>query len=322
MSVRTICVVLFFLSGVSTWWAPQLCFAQQGGSQYSPPVRLASGEKSSPKKLPPTAVPPSIDSLLRLAHQEEQAKHPWAAINAFRKALEQDPRNKTVLISYARLKHRAGDVEGAKILYRQVLQYYPNDATALNDLALCHARRKEYEEAIQLLRTAVESSPKNKRYRNNLATIMIESGEVQPAFDMLAQTFGAPIAHYNVGWLLHRQGKTAEAISHLQQALQLDPSLTPASQLLEQTQRQLNTTSPSSLAVHEGPAGALWNPSKEPMFRIAPQSGEEIVGTASPVDAAVYHEVLDAGAEPPNVDDYPVPGLNEFLESEAELEKN
>lgn len=310
MSVRTTCVVLFFLARV---FFPAVSCGQQGTAQ-SGPLRLASGEKESPKKLPPTAEKPTVESLLRLAHQEEQAKHPWAAINAFRKALEQEPRNKTVLISYARMKHRAGDVEGAKILYRQVLQYYPSDATAMNDLALCHARRKEYSEAIDLLKAAVAVSPKNKRYRNNLATIMIENGEVQPAFEMLANTFGEPIAHYNVGWLLHRQGKPSEAVSHLQLALQLDPSLTPANQLLAQIQRQMPPASGTSLAVNEGPAGALWSPSSGPLLKIAPQSGEDVPGERTTVDSAVYHEVLDGGAEPPNVDDFPIPGLDEFMQ--------
>ncbi len=308
-------LLCWIVAGVFCWLLPVQ--AQPQGVPSRPTVVLVGAEKEVPKKLPPITAAPSIDSLLRLAYQEEQAKHPWQSINAFRKALELEPRNRVVLVSYARMKHRSGDVEGAKILYKQVLQYYPQDPTTLNDLALCYARKGQYPEALQYLQAAVDASPKNKRYRNNLATLLVESGQPQPAYDLLAQTFGAPIAHYNLGWLLQRQGKTEEAVSHLQQALQLDPSLSPAVQLLDEIQRNDigKLQSGTSLAVTQGPSGALWNPSTGPMFKIAPQSATEEVDSPPAVKSAVYHEVLDGGDEPPNVDDFPIAGLNEFLES-------
>ena len=79
----TLCYVML---GVLCGYSPQHALSQ--GVPGMPTVILVGAEKDIPKKLPPIAATPSIDSLLRLAYQEEQAKHPWLSINAYRKALE------------------------------------------------------------------------------------------------------------------------------------------------------------------------------------------------------------------------------------------
>jgi hypothetical protein len=69
-------------------------------------------------------------------------------------------------------------------------------------------------------------------YRNNLATVLVEAGRPNEAFAQLAATSEPAVAHYNLGYLLHQRGQSQPAADHLQRALLLNPSLSPASQLL------------------------------------------------------------------------------------------
>ena len=81
---------------------------------------------------------------------------------------------------------------------------------------------------------AVELSPDNPKYRNNLATILVETGRIDEAVQKLAVGSTPAVAHYNVGYLLHQKGQTNEALRHFQQALAIDPGLSPAREMLAQ----------------------------------------------------------------------------------------
>lgn len=299
-----------------------------GGTQYAPKT---SGKT---QKLPSVAEPESVASLMKLAFDHEKAGHPWLAINAYRKALDLEPNNRVVLLSYARMKHRGGDLDGAKILYRQLLADNPQDPVTLNDVALCHARLGEFADAESALRSAIAIQPKNKRYRNNLATILVQGGKIQPAYELLEETFGPAVAHYNLGWLLQRENKTHEAVVHLRQALDLDPSFGPAKDLLTRIEPEALRLARREefLPVTAGDTHALWSPETPGILKIAPQSGLEEVEEEDLSSGAAHGETLNGGSSdlettgsdshgsdsqdgtiPPAVEDYPIPGVEEFL---------
>jgi hypothetical protein len=82
------------------------------------------------------------------------------------------------------------------------------------------------------LRQAVALAPTNKLYRNNLATVLLEVGDRPGALQEMTAAHGEAIAHYNLGCLLQRKGKTQDAAAEFRAALAVDPKLTQANEWL------------------------------------------------------------------------------------------
>jgi Flp pilus assembly protein TadD len=260
-----------------------------------------------------------VERLLAQAAKQEREGQPWQAINTYRQALRLEPHNETALISYARMKHRAGDFDGAIILYGQVLKNQPFNAIALNDVGLCLARKGNLGQAAASLQKAVEQRPENPRYRNNLAIVLVESGREREALEHLQVAHGPAIAHYNLATLLSRSGKNQAAAMHLQQAIQLDPAFQPAMELLaslqgEQPRERVAASQPlpSGDRIVERLPSAPQDPmsGREEPILIEPQSGEMNDGQSDVVRSADWR--VEEANEPPNVDDYHIPGISQF----------
>jgi tetratricopeptide (TPR) repeat protein len=150
----------------------------------------------------------------------------------YEKALKASPNDLNTLVGLARLHDRQGESAKALGFYQRAVKAHGNNALVHNDLGLCYARQKQLDKSIQSLGKAVELQPENARYRNNLATVLVEAGYTREALAQLSQAGSEAVAHYNVGYLLHKRGQQGEAVQHLQQAIALDPDLTPAREML------------------------------------------------------------------------------------------
>jgi tetratricopeptide (TPR) repeat protein len=127
---------------------------------------------------------------------------------------------------------RAGNFDQAEETYRRAIAAHPGEAAAYNDLALCLARRNRLTESADCLRKAVHLQGDSILYRNNLATVLAELGKSDEALTHLVAAHGAAVGNYNLGFLLYKSGKSQEAAECLRRALELDPQLAPANQLL------------------------------------------------------------------------------------------
>jgi Flp pilus assembly protein TadD len=157
-----------------------------------------------------------------------------AARTQYSQALKRDVTHRPSLLGLARLQQQAGDTEAAIATYRRAAEAYPHDAAIWNDLGLCYARRGESDLAVQALGSAVRIEPAHKIYRGNLAAALVEAGRTDEAVRCFSDNLGPAMASYNVGYLLHKNGKNAEAADYLQHALSLDPSLHQARSVLDQ----------------------------------------------------------------------------------------
>jgi tetratricopeptide (TPR) repeat protein len=121
----------------------------------------------------------------------------------------------------------AGELELAEHLYRQGLEQQPSLAAARTNLGnLCY-RRGDLRRARALYEEALDHEPDQAEARYNLANLLEDVGEIELAIAELRRvTLAAPQfadAHYNLGLLLARIGGTAQARSHLERYLALDP---------------------------------------------------------------------------------------------------
>jgi len=186
------------------------------------------------------------DLYLHTAKVYEQNNNFEAAKSQYEKALETDPKNYDILLSYAHMSDRAGKFDEAAKIYQRAIAAQPKQPTAYNDLGLCLARVNRYDEAVKNLNKAIEMQPQKALYRNNLATVLVQQNKLTEAVTQLSAVNPPAVAHYNVAYLLQRRGDMNSATQHMTTAAQLDPTFVAARQWLQQNQ-------PTSLA-QAGPA--------------------------------------------------------------------
>ena len=234
-----------------------------------------------------------VASLVAKAVQHEKAGQSMAAVTCYHQALELDATDFHTLMSFARLKHRIGDLDGAIITYESVLKLHPDNAMVLNDLALCKARKGDHQNAAELLQAAVANKPSSKRYRNNLATVLMQMDDVQGAIDAITPTSGEAIARLFVAHLLQSKRQPEAAVDQLTEALRLDPSLVAARTLLANIQlpeRQLANQMLHVPGKVVAPVRSAQAPSRGSQIRL--QSAELSEQPVSKVFHADHYEII------------------------------
>jgi Tfp pilus assembly protein PilF len=188
---------------------------------------------------------------LAAARLHETQNDMAGAAAQYQKALRADPKNLTALVSYARLHDREKRFDRAIELYQRAITAHPQSAVVRNDLGLCLARQGKTAESIQSLERAVQLDPKKKLYRNNLAKVLVGESRIDDAWKHLSAVHEPHVAHYNLGYLLHGEGRTVEAVEQLQLALELRPAFAEASQMLARLDK-----APAQGPAHQPPGDA------------------------------------------------------------------
>lgn len=156
------------------------------------------------------------------------------ALDNYTKALEKDPNNAAALVSTARLYDRQNQTDKAIEYYQKAVKAKSDDAGFYNDLALAFQKQGKLPAAKDNLQRAIAIDPKNVRYHNNLATVLVENGQSTDAVKQLEQVLSPAIANYNVAYLHFTKQNIPAAQQHLQSALQIDPNLQQARDLMNQ----------------------------------------------------------------------------------------
>jgi len=187
------------------------------------PLRL----DRNPKKIGPEV----YVSAARLL--ENQGKFAEAEVK-YQEALKTAPTDEHALVGLARLHDRQGQSLKAVELYHRALKAHPASGLVCNDLGLCYRRQRQLDKSVPMFSRAVELQPDNNKYRNNLAAALVDAGHADEAIRHLSAVGSPAVAHYNVGFWMLQKGQRTDAARHLQQALALDPGMTPAREMLAQ----------------------------------------------------------------------------------------
>lgn len=154
------------------------------------------------------------------------------ALDSYSRALETEPKNAVALLSMARLYDRQQDTAKSIDFYQKTIQAAPTNADASMELGKVYAKSGDLVSAQQHLRKAVELQPSNKSYRHALAGAMLDAGDTSGSMAELAQSETPAMAQYQMAYL-HFQRKNIPATQqHLTEALNIDPNLKPARDLL------------------------------------------------------------------------------------------
>lgn len=121
----------------------------------------------------------------------------------------------------------AGDLDRAEACYRRAVQRDPALSAAYTNLGNLLHRRGELAEARAAYERALEQEPEQVEARFNLGNVLDDLGETDLAIAELRHVCGRcpefADAHYNLGMILARVGGVAQARTHFEKYLSLDP---------------------------------------------------------------------------------------------------
>ena len=156
----------------------------------------------------------------------------------YQRVLQDDADHLLALVSMARLSDRMGNSGEAESFYKRAIAAHPQSALAYNDLGLFYARKHQPQQGVAALAKATALEDSNLRYSNNYAALLVEVGQYDRAFEQLRNSSTPAEAHYNLGFLLHRNNQDQLAQQHFGEALRLNPQMEQAQAMLARLNSQ------------------------------------------------------------------------------------
>jgi len=174
-----------------------------------------------------------IQAAQELAHsQADRDNYYDLARKSYQQALEIEPKNVLAFASLARLYVLLDDRERAMRTYERAIELGPREAALHYELGMLHGRHKEWPAAVQHLSKAVEVEPENRHYARSLGFCQARAGLYEEGFATLAKVDGEAVAHYSIARMLHHVKEKDLCRKHLQLALQAQPHLEAAREML------------------------------------------------------------------------------------------
>jgi Tfp pilus assembly protein PilF len=244
------------------------------------------------------------------------------AMENYEKALKISPTNGPALASVARLHDRQNNHAQAIDYYQKAIAATPNDAQLYSDLGMLYSRTGQVDEGCKKLEQAIAIRPNESKYHSNLAAVQLDSGKSDKAMETLQKVNAPAAANYNMALLLVQRNQIQNAQQHLTTALQQDPNMQPARELLtklggaqavQQTYNAYQTANNVYQGVRDlsnmvpaGTAGTVANPTLPAGYQpnaaantMAPNTNAPTVNGAAPLTnlpAIPYVPSLEAGA--------------------------
>jgi len=154
------------------------------------------------------------------------------ARRAYQKDLKIDPHCLPAHRGLAQISLAEGNREAAYISFQASLKVFPREPSLWYALGMAHARNKEWPPAIEALSKACELAPSDRQTAHALGYCLARAGAYDQSLACFRRVDGEARAHYNLGRMLLHMKQSELGRQHLQVALQIEPELTEAKELL------------------------------------------------------------------------------------------
>ena len=197
------------------------------------------------------------------AKWQEQIGNITEARERYQRVLHDQPHSVDAMLGLARLDQLAGRMQEAEQGYRKALKAAPTDPIVLDAVGQFYANQEKWPLAIDHLRQALAAVPKDNTVRFHLAVAMAKSGDITGSKPHFINSVGDAEADYNLGLILHDQGKLEQAEQYFVQASVKKPTLEQAQYWLSEirvekdTKQLLSGNSNRSRPELQAPNGAL-----------------------------------------------------------------
>jgi tetratricopeptide (TPR) repeat protein len=228
--------------------------------------------------------PTTLD--LAYAKWQEQLGNMTEARERYQRVLHDEPQSIEALLGLARMDQLAGRLMEAEQGFRKALKNSPNDPLVLDALGQFYAAQEKWPQAIDVLKQGLQAAPNDDTLRFHLAVATARSGDIATAKPLFVNSVGEAEAEYNLGLILHDQGKLELAEQHFIQAVIKKPTLEQAQVWVneicieKETKNLLAGTSRQSRPEMTAPAGALPSTTKMNATQVTEQriSANDVLG--------------------------------------------
>lgn len=244
---------------------------------------------------------------LSYAKWQEQLGNLTEARERYQRVLHDEPHSVEAMLGLARLDQLAGRMQEAEQGFRKALKAAPNDPLVLDAMGQFYAAQEKWPQALDLLKQALNASPSDNSIRFHLAVAMAKSGDINGSRPHFVNSVGEAEADYNIGLILHDQGKLELSEQYFVQATIKKPTLEQAQYWLneiriEKETKQLltGTKAPHRPSIQAPPGAAPTNTNLQSVAvqeqRLRPQdvlgiqqtAGQQAPGATSQVAQSVY----------------------------------
>ena len=248
-----------------THWAivALMCVALTGcassGSRWNPLAKSDDHDRAVARRK--LKDPRKLD--LAYAKWQEQIGNITEARERYQRVLHDQPQSVEAMLGLARLDQLAGRMQEAEQGYRKALKAAPNDTVVLDALGQFYSNQEKWPQAIDILRQAMTAAPSDNTVRFHLAVAMAKSGDITGAKSHFITSVGDAEADYNIGLILHDQGKLDQAEQYFTQASVKKPALEQAQYWLneirveKETKQVLSGNANRARPNMQAPAGAM-----------------------------------------------------------------
>lgn len=203
------------------------------------------GEREEPHKFKP-------GSFVTVGNQRElAANHPDRsptereqlrdqARRAYLRALEVDPKYLPAHVALAKLHEAQEEHAKALEIYRKAAKLHPKDVQLCIEIGMYQARHKQWDEAIVQFRKANQLDPDNRQCTRLLGHCLARAGHCEESLVCLKKVMSEAEAHYTIARMLHHVQKDDLSRKYLNQAIQANPALQPAHELLAELNRPVS----------------------------------------------------------------------------------
>lgn len=161
-----------------------------------------------------------------------RTRHPAAAEKLLRRAIALDPAMVEAHSNLGLALSGIGLGSEARMAFEQAVSLSPSYAEAWSNLAILDQSEGHTIVAIAKFRRALAADSGRPEIAGNLGAALIEAGEVEEGADILAQLLPrmprSAAIQFNIGKARFLQGRLAEAIAFLRQAIIIEPEFADA----------------------------------------------------------------------------------------------
>ncbi len=174
-----------------------------------------------------TAQQPQIAPKEREALQDKARK-------VYQQALQLDPEHKGAHDALASVYTDLGEHERALAVYDKAVKKYPKEMKFWCAKGECHCRKKDWAVALECFRKALEIDPEDRQCLTELGLCLARAGKIDESVAYLTKAHGAAQAHFDVARMLRHLKRDEECKRHLLLAVQANPELKSATEMLAQ----------------------------------------------------------------------------------------
>ncbi len=150
-----------------------------------------------------------------------------AAIAAFEKVLEIDPEMPEAIYNIGVAHENLGQMNRAVTFYKKAVELQTSAVEPYQALATIYTANQQWPEAMAMLLEAEKLQPDDVATLFDLGAVAMNAGDVptaQRAFQRVVKLDDAhALGHYQLGMVYVNQGKSEEAVAHMEKYLELEP---------------------------------------------------------------------------------------------------